>query len=378
MHGGDLSDTHIASVISRMGLSSEHMHLLREYISADSLLVPHGASPWAAAVVKEFQSDSWMTVGRGLAVAEAGTRPGDSLADIIFSFLFTAVLRQVRKALLHAGFDVRLPWSEGWYRNLLAEGEPETDLAPIDVSWMDDLALLLSANSPGELIRSAERSASLLIDECIKALLHPNLDPGKSEALLSLVGRDSRKVRADLIGQLTHPLLCLPLFGRLPAFAWYPAISIWVAFCTAQDPSGRRSGRDVGKLGRPFGSTDDWYSFLPLLRTGKKLCYSTRSSCPAFCMGLELGQLKQGRLLTRSRAHLCQWPGKCCGLPLLSRLPAPRCSQNSCSCQDPVGKGAFSRRAIAAFRCGCKGRSSGYLGHCASWGYLEFCYSQFH
>ena len=198
VHGGDLSDAHIASVMSSMGLSPDHMHHLREYISAESLLIPHGASPWAAAVVKEFQSDSWMTVGHGLAIAEAGTRPGDSLADIIFSFLFTAVLRQVRKAMLQAGFDVRLPWSDCWFRSLSAEGEPATELAPIDVSWMDDLALLLSASSPGELVSAVERSASMLIAECIKALLHPNLDPGKTEALLSLVGRDSRKVRAEL------------------------------------------------------------------------------------------------------------------------------------------------------------------------------------
>ena len=32
----------------------------------------------------------------------------------------------------------------------------------------------------------------------LKTLPHPNLDPGKSESLLSLVGRDSRKVRAEL------------------------------------------------------------------------------------------------------------------------------------------------------------------------------------
>ena len=84
VHGGDLSDAHLASVIHAMGLSPEHMHLLREYVSSESLLIPHGASPWAAAMIKEFQADSWMTVGAGLAVAESGTRPGDSLADIVF------------------------------------------------------------------------------------------------------------------------------------------------------------------------------------------------------------------------------------------------------------------------------------------------------
>ncbi|OLQ05525.1 hypothetical protein AK812_SmicGene11286 [Symbiodinium microadriaticum] len=181
VHGGDLSDSHIASVIRAMGLSPDHMHLLREYVSAESLFVPHGASPWAASMLKEFHTDTWLTVGAGLAIAETGTRPGDSLADIVFSFLFTSVLKKVRSAMIAEGFDVHLPWADRWFRSLSAEGMPDQDLSPVDVSWMDDLALLLSASSPGELVASVKTSASVLVDECIKALLWPNLDRGKTE-----------------------------------------------------------------------------------------------------------------------------------------------------------------------------------------------------
>ena len=198
VHGGDLSDSHIASVIRAMGLSPDHMHLLREYVSAESLFVPHGASPWAASMLKEFHTDTWLTVGAGLAIAETGTRPGDSLADIVFSFLFTSVLKKVRSAMIAEGFDVHLPWADRWFRSLSAEGMPDQDLSPVDVSWMDDLALLLSASSPGELVASVKTSASVLVDECIKALLWPNLDRGKTEALVSLVGKDSRKLRTEL------------------------------------------------------------------------------------------------------------------------------------------------------------------------------------
>ncbi|CAE7631792.1 HET-E1, partial [Symbiodinium sp. KB8] len=35
----------------------------RSYVREDSLLIPAGASPWAASVVREFQEDSWLTVG---------------------------------------------------------------------------------------------------------------------------------------------------------------------------------------------------------------------------------------------------------------------------------------------------------------------------
>ena len=198
VHGGDLCDAHIIKILQAFELPPDHMHLLRSYVRTESILIPAGASPWAASVVREFQEDSWLTVGRGLGVVESGTRPGDSLADIIFSFLFAAVLKRVRQAMLTAGHDVRLPWAESWFRSLHRTGEPDGQLAPIDVSWMDDLALLLSAETPAGLIESVREASATLIDECLKALLYPNLAPGKTEAILSLVGRHSRSVRAEI------------------------------------------------------------------------------------------------------------------------------------------------------------------------------------
>ncbi|CAE7487521.1 hypothetical protein AK812_SmicGene10179 [Symbiodinium microadriaticum] len=175
VHGGDMSDSHLIKVMQIFGLPAGHMDLLRSYVQQESLLVGAGASSWAALMIKEFQEDSWLTVGDGLAVVETGTRPGDSLADIVFSFLFAAVLKQVRAALIAAGFDVMLPWSEAWFRSLCPTGAPDEHLAPIDVSWMDDLALLLSADAPASLVNAVQGAASTLIDECLKALLHPNL-----------------------------------------------------------------------------------------------------------------------------------------------------------------------------------------------------------
>ncbi|OLQ12453.1 hypothetical protein AK812_SmicGene3619 [Symbiodinium microadriaticum] len=199
VHGGDLSDEHIAAVMQSLALGPSHFEELRKYLCADSRLREAGASPWAAAVVKEFQTDSWLTIGNGLAVAEAGTRPGDALADIVFSFLFSAVLRRVRDALLHRGYEVRLPWSDDWFRSLCRASSVGTEtLAPIDVSWMDDLALLVSAKSADELVTTVSGASAALLDECLRAMLHPNLDPGKTEALISLAGKGSRNLRGQL------------------------------------------------------------------------------------------------------------------------------------------------------------------------------------
>ena len=220
VHGGDMSDAHLVKVMQSLDLGPEHMSDLRSYVGNCSKLQDAGASPWAAAVVREFQTDSWLTIGSGLAVVESGTRPGDALADIVFSFLFSAVLHKVRNAIVARGYSVHLPWHASWFRSLCrGDAVSDTTLAPVDVSWMDDLALLLTAASPSLLVDTVSGATAVLLDECLKALLHPNLDPGKTEALLTFAGRGSRKIRGTCFETRTPACHFHLPCGRAPGSA---------------------------------------------------------------------------------------------------------------------------------------------------------------
>ncbi|CAE7242191.1 unnamed protein product [Symbiodinium sp. CCMP2592] len=198
VHGGDLSDDHISKVLAAFHIPPAGMESLREYVRQSALIRDAGASDWAAALMREFHTDTWFSIDDQLAAVSAGTRPGDSLADVVFSFLFSSVLRRVRDAILAEDISVSLPWHPSWARDLEATHPPAGELAPIDVSWMDDLALLIWDTCPHRLLDSVRKAAEILLDECVKALLYPNLDPGKTEAIVSLVGKDSRKLRAQL------------------------------------------------------------------------------------------------------------------------------------------------------------------------------------
>ena len=99
VHGGDLSDAHLVSVLQTLQLPPGKLDDLRAYVRSSSLIADAGASEWASDMIREFQTDSWMTIGSGLAAVEDGTRPGDALADVVFSFLFAAVLGRIRDAL---------------------------------------------------------------------------------------------------------------------------------------------------------------------------------------------------------------------------------------------------------------------------------------
>ena len=54
-------------------------------------------------------------------------------------------------------------------------------VSPLDVTWMDDLAVLLWATGPEQMIEALRTAATVTIDSCVQALLLPNLKAGKTE-----------------------------------------------------------------------------------------------------------------------------------------------------------------------------------------------------
>ncbi|CAE7924580.1 unnamed protein product, partial [Symbiodinium necroappetens] len=165
-----LSSTVVILVMNTSPVSSVHLVFLTTIFigyANMSRLSPCSFPP-------EFQADSWLTIGEGLAVVESGTRPGDALADVVFAFLFSSVLQKVRQAIFAAGYEVVLLWAASWFRQLSTLGCPDGTLAPIDVAWMDDLVILLSSSTPEGALAATKGAATALIDECLKALLHPN------------------------------------------------------------------------------------------------------------------------------------------------------------------------------------------------------------
>ena len=153
IHGGDLQDHHLAGIVKELGLPADSVHRLYTYVETGSLIEAAGATPWTARMMKEFNSDAWFTYGQSaqMATVRGGTRPGDTLADMVFSFLFAEILDRVGQRFKQAGIGTVLPWSQAWLccrRN--DDMLPDATCQPVDITWMDDLAVLISnAPSPG-------------------------------------------------------------------------------------------------------------------------------------------------------------------------------------------------------------------------------------
>ncbi|CAE7896755.1 unnamed protein product [Symbiodinium necroappetens] len=201
VHGGKPDEASIHNVIATLGLDPEVGPRLQAYVRDHSLIRAAGGPVALSSMVEETNCDTWFAHGvlEGTAVVKAGARPGDNLADLIFSFLFAELLKVLRQRFQKEGLSCALPWNEQWLGAGPAVADtlsPDEATRPIDVTWMDDLALLVADSRPEGLLDKVTAVATATLDECMKATLVPNLAEGKTECVIALYGPGSKKTAA--------------------------------------------------------------------------------------------------------------------------------------------------------------------------------------
>ncbi|CAE7897283.1 CFDP2 [Symbiodinium sp. KB8] len=185
--GGPLDDQHVSGILQALHLPSDAYTKLQAYVRDTPIFVDSGADAWTSGILGEVLADTWFTWGHEgrLAAVRGGTRPGDNLADMLFSFLFAEVLQRIRSQLSDLGHLFQYPWNAEWHCSLERKSAAVDHLyGPSDVTWMDDLALLFRSRTADGLVNGVQQIATVLLDECVRAVLMPNLGRGKTEAIL--------------------------------------------------------------------------------------------------------------------------------------------------------------------------------------------------
>ena len=95
--------------------------------------------------ISEFRVASQRDVVR----TTMGSRPGDNLADVLFSYIFAEVLTRVRDLAEREGLLTRVPWADEMRGSVVpvAPSAASDAVSLHDVVWMDDLSLLLGVVS---------------------------------------------------------------------------------------------------------------------------------------------------------------------------------------------------------------------------------------
>ena len=195
---GDINhDDTIIWLMKRFHMGPEEMAGLWEVIHGGGVMAEAGVSTGLRAMMKDVHHRTWCitrhATGSRVAVTHAGSRPGESLADAIFAYIYSRVLGRIWEAA--CGEEIlgtaRAAMDEGVF-SVPGHGE---DVSVRDITWADDTALPFDDVEPDRCIRKGKRLASLTIDICRDFGLQPNLKRGKTAIVLSLAGKGIRKAR---------------------------------------------------------------------------------------------------------------------------------------------------------------------------------------
>eukprot|EP00438_Fugacium_kawagutii_P010579 Skav233132 [mRNA] locus=scaffold792:175507:180444:- [translate_table: standard] len=193
--GTPYRDQDIALLAQRMKMPATILHDLYELLRQDSAIDQSALPVHCRNYLRSLHTDTWFSVqGRGAVITtQAGTRPGDSFADVIFGYMMAVVLKKFEHELHTQGLISEVPMTESddFFSPLCST---MTDF--IGPTWMDDLCVCIRSPSASDLLSKSARSLSPLLDVCRQHGMSPNLGAGKTELLISAVGAGSRQVKS--------------------------------------------------------------------------------------------------------------------------------------------------------------------------------------
>ena len=210
------SDSQICHVLAQFQMPATAIEELRAFIreSGGAMMEDAQCLPFHRQMMVELSNASWFVVADSDQVTQThgGTRPGDGLADVLFGFVFSRLLKMLQDELIsHHLWDART-WEDDLARQRPFDHRIPHQALPsnLRVVWADDLALAIRDPDAGSCVARTHAVLDHLFNWCKRFGLEPNTAKGKSEVLLQLRGPDSRSVKAQLF-DCPQPVLSVPI-----------------------------------------------------------------------------------------------------------------------------------------------------------------------
>lgn len=217
--GGITSDETIARMCQRLQLGPDTMRELYQHLDKASAIERAGMPKHLQMVVQAIHSDTHFHLQgqHDHCRTRLGTRPGDCWADFIFSFLWARLLHELEAELKPLDILDSIPQHGGFRCDGIAADPEDPELTGRDdylgPTWMDDSCFCFAATDPLTLERKAANLCGLLIQRCQSYAMTPNLQPGKTAALLVFQGPGAAAARKKFFGPQTDPSLPVLLEG---------------------------------------------------------------------------------------------------------------------------------------------------------------------
>ena len=202
-------DAAVFTLFSRLNFPPEAFGDFLDQLRGPGALECAGVDPYLQESMKEALTGTWFMLhgDERISMTRRGSRPGDNLADLLFSFSLSRILGYVIGKLRSDGLVLSVdfnPVVSPFHQFDAALPTESFDcLGPI---WADDIAVLLRDDKAERLTRKMQVVAAELLHELRLANMEINYGMSKTEIVLDLRGAGSRKVKTDLY---RHDPACL-------------------------------------------------------------------------------------------------------------------------------------------------------------------------
>ena len=220
--GASLTDDDLALVLHRMGLGPESMSLIHDSMTKKCAYQELGAGPVQHQVLQETLEGTYFTyTGSEFVQTFRGTRPGDSLADIVFNLVFSQVLTEVQQELKDQGLLLYMPLRQE--RDPYFSPITEEVLPMFQVTWADDLAVLAEFEHASQIESRLALIAHILLQKLQKYGMKVSIGETKTAAVVSPRGPGAVSIRRRLFAatNATFPVLLEDDCIKLPLVPKY-------------------------------------------------------------------------------------------------------------------------------------------------------------
>ena len=187
----------VAALFERLNLPATALADFMEAINDSDLLRDASVPEVLQKLVLSTLSNSWFVIpgASELCIPKTGTRPGDPLADLLFSFAMSQILFEVYVELdsancLHLAMDM-----------------------PCGTTWADDTCILLAGDAESLDSRTAT-AFSVVHMALLRHGLSPSYGPGKTAALVSYRGARSAQFHKRRFSDSSPTIPCLVEHGQ--------------------------------------------------------------------------------------------------------------------------------------------------------------------
>ncbi|CAE7191431.1 unnamed protein product [Symbiodinium sp. CCMP2456] len=191
------SDAQVIALFRAFGLDEEDLHDMMTTISRGGMLAEAGVNSQLRHAIKDLNLRTWFVTsyhgGGDLCWSKAGSRPGESFADVIYAFIYSRVLYRVHEHLVAEELNFAVEWEED--TGVFPTGQGGSLEQAWDATWADDSAYVVEDRCPERLVRKARRVGALVLGILTSHGMQPNVKPGKTSYMIQLRGPGSTTAR---------------------------------------------------------------------------------------------------------------------------------------------------------------------------------------